>query len=44
MIVEFARNKLKALADEHASSGELVTITCKALSPEEALNMNSNSP
>jgi len=37
MIVEFARNKLKALADEHASSGELVTITCKALSPEEAI-------
>ncbi|MDI9569683.1 MAG: DUF364 domain-containing protein [Pseudomonadota bacterium] len=37
MIIDFAKDKLKALADEHGSTGELVTITCKALSPEEAI-------
>lgn len=37
MIIDFAKDKLKDLVNAHGMSSELVTITCKALSPEEAI-------
>lgn len=37
MIIDLAREKLKALTDERGMDNELITINCRALSPEEAI-------